>query len=201
MQDPASGNSGWDRTFTYGKQSICVCLCVCVCVCVCMCRMCVIHVCVWCMCVCLLQVCECVCVCVCVCVYVCVCMWLYPWLMAWAPRVQASLRQFFPSSFPSTSHQPHQSTQLWLGTWYFHETAPGGISVPTPLAVRKGLFSCKFLAQLQEPANAQASWLCQMRITASRLQENLCICAWSICWLHYRIPLHATTRTSAISSC
>ncbi len=47
-------------------------------------------------------------------------------------------------------------------------------SVPTPLAVRKGLFSCEFLARLQELClhgsqcllSAQASWLCQVRVTA-----------------------------------
>ena len=56
--------------------------------------------------------------------------------------------------------------------------------VHTPLAVRKSLFSCEFLAQLQEFClygslcllSAQASWLCQVRITG--LQENLhtCVC-------------------------
>ncbi len=47
--------------------------------------------------------------------------------------------------------------------------------VPTPHAVRKGLFSCEFLAQLQELylhgslclLSALASWLCQMHITIS----------------------------------
>ncbi len=49
-----------------------------------------------------------------------------------------------------------------------------GLWVPTPLAVRKGLFSCEFLARLQELClygsqcmlSAQASWLCQVRMTA-----------------------------------
>ncbi len=54
---------------------------------------------------------------------------------------------------------------------------------PTPLAVRKGLFSCEFLARLQEVClhgslcllSALPSWLCQMHITSSRLQENVCV--------------------------
>ncbi len=101
-------------------------------------------------------------VCVCVCVCVCTNVW---WLcgvvvVSWA---QGQLRHF-PSDFPSASYQPHQqSTQLAViwGTWYLlrckfkafsHATAmlQVGLRVPTPLAVRKGLFSCEFLAQLQE---------------------------------------------------
>ncbi len=107
-------------------------------------------------------------VCVCVCVYVC--MW---WLHSGN----------FPSDFPSASHQPHQSTQLWLGTWHLlgykskafsHDTAmvQVGLRVPTPLAARKGLFSCEFLARLQELClygsqcllSAQTSWLCQVHV-------------------------------------
>ncbi len=106
------------------------------------------------------------------------------------------VRANFPSGFPPTSYQPHQSTQLWLGTWHLlgckfkafsHETAivQVGLRVPTPLAVRKGLFSCKFLARLQELClhgsqfllGAQASWLCQVHVTWQ--QENLhflCMC-------------------------
>ena len=46
----------------------------------------------------------------------------------------------------------------------------------TPLAVRKGLFSCKFLARLQEHSlhgsqcllSTQASWVCQVCVTAAR---------------------------------
>ncbi len=41
--------------------------------------------------------------------------WLCPWLWAWGP-VQAQLRLYFTSGFTSASCQPHQSTQLWLGT-------------------------------------------------------------------------------------
>ncbi len=49
-----------------------------------------------------------------------------------------------------------------------------GLQVPTPLAVRKGLFSCEFLARVQELClhgsqcllSAQASWLCLVRVTA-----------------------------------
>ncbi len=106
----------------------------------------------------------------------------------------------FPSGFPSASHQPHQSTQLWLGTWHLlgckfkafsHETAmvQVGLRVPTPLAVRKGLFSCEFLAWLQELClhgsqcllSAQASWLCQVRMAASSSASRtcFCVCVWS----------------------
>ena len=50
-----------------------------------------------------------------------------------------------------------------------------GFRVSTPLAVRKGLFSCEFLARLQELClhgsqcrlSAQATWPCQVHITAS----------------------------------
>ncbi len=57
-------------------------------------------------------------------------------------------------------------------------------SRPTPLAVRRGLFSCEFLAQLQEfclhssqcLVSAQASWLCQVHVTAWRQEENLHFC-------------------------
>ncbi len=115
----------------------------------------------------------------------------HPWFRAWDPEFKPH-SGLFPSAFPSASHQSHQSTQLWLGTWYLlgckfkafsHATTmvQVGLRVPTPLAVRKGLFSCEFLARLQELClhgsqcllSAQASWLCQVRVTAWRLQENL----------------------------
>ncbi len=62
-----------------------------------------------------------------------------------------------------------------------------GLRVPTPLAVRKGLFSCEFLAQLQKLClhssqcllSAQASWLCQVCITASC--KRICICSVCVC--------------------
>ena len=49
-----------------------------------------------------------------------------------------------------------------------------GLWVPIPLAVRKGLFSCEFLARLQELClhgslcllSAEASLLCQVCVTA-----------------------------------
>ena len=59
---------------------------------------------------------------------------------------------------------------------------------PHPQAERYGQYSCKLLARLQEFActglqsllSAQASWLCQVRVTAQRQQENLhfafCVC-------------------------
>ncbi len=68
---------------------------------------------------------------------------------------------------------------------FTHETAmvQVGLRVPTPLAVRKGLFSCEFLARLQELClhgslcllSAQASWLCQVQMTASG-SKRICIC-------------------------
>ena len=135
-------------------------------------------------------------VCVCVCVRTCV--WCSGYVLGSGPEVLSSspTQTIFPSDFPSASYQPHQSTQLWLGTWHLlgckfkafsHETAmvQVGLRVPTPLAVRKGLFSCEFLAWLQELClhgsqcllSAQASWLCQVRITASICKRiNICVC-------------------------
>ncbi len=68
-----------------------------------------------------------------------------------------------------------------------------GLRVPTPLAVRKGQFSCEFLARLQElclhgsqcPLSAQASWLCQVcmnRPAAARQIAflHLCVCVYNI---------------------
>ncbi len=113
--------------------------------------------------------------------------WCSGCVLGSGPAVLSSspTQAIFPSDFPSVSHQPYQSTQLWLGTWHLlgckfkafsHETAmvQVGLRVPTPLAVRKGLFSCEFLARLQELClhgsqcllSAQASWLCQVRVTA-----------------------------------
>ncbi len=67
------------------------------------------------------------------------------------------------------------------------------LRVPTPLAVRKGLFSCEFLARLHELClhssqcllSTQASWLCQVRTTASGCKRifvsvcesvHVCVC-------------------------
>ena len=60
---------------------------------------------------------------------------------------------------------------------------------PHPQTERCGQYSCELLARLQEFActglqsllSAQASWLCQVRVTAQRQQENLhlhfvCVC-------------------------
>ncbi len=99
-----------------------------------------------------------------------------------------------PSSFVGSGDSPctrvqltRQQLTLWrtMLTWHLlgckfkafsHETAmvQVGLQVPTPLAVRKGLFSCELLARLQELflhgsqclLSAQASWLCQVRVTA-----------------------------------
>ncbi len=100
-------------------------------------------------------------------------------------------------NFPFASYQPHQSTQLRLGIWYLlgckfkafsHETAmvQVGLWVPTPLAVRKGLFSCEFLVQLQELClhssqcllSAQASCLPSARKFAFCV--CVCVCVWII---------------------
>ncbi len=74
------------------------------------------------------------------------------------PRVQAQTQAIF--HLPLTSPPSCD----WVGLW-----------VPTPLAVRKGLFSCEFLARLQELClhgsqcllSAQVSWLYQVHITTS----------------------------------
>ncbi len=115
-----------------------------------------------------------VCVYVCVCVCVCVCVWLCPWLRAKFKPHSGN----FPFGFPYASRQ---STQLALIAGVqiqglSHETAmvQVGLWVATPLAVRKGLFSCEYLAWLQELClhgsqcllSAQASWVCQVCMTA-----------------------------------
>ncbi len=67
-----------------------------------------------------------------------------------------------------------------------------GLRVPTPLAVMKVLFSCECLARLQELClhgsqcllSAQASWLCQVLITASgckricKKKVYVCMCMY-----------------------
>ena len=63
---------------------------------------------------------------------------------------------------------------------------PGGTSGAHmhPQAERCGQSSCEFLSRLREFActgficllSAQASWLCQVRVTAQRQQENLHLC-------------------------
>ncbi len=110
-------------------------------------------------------------VCMCVCVLA---VWCSGCVLGSGPEVPSSSPTLghFPSYFPSASHQlgckfkafSHETAMVQVGLW-----------VPTPLAGRKGLFSCKFLARLQELClhgsqcllSAQASWLCQVCITAS----------------------------------
>ncbi len=142
------------------------------------------------------------CVYVCVCVVCMVAVWCSGCVLGSGPEVPEFKPNSgnLPSDFPSASHQPHQSTQLWLGTWHLlgckfkafsHETAmvQVGLRVPTPLAVRKGLFSCEFLAWLQELClhssqcllSAQASWLCQVCITASSCKR---ICIFCTCYVY-----------------
>ena len=68
-----------------------------------------------------------------------------------------------------------------------------------PQTERCGQYSCELLARLQEFActglqsllSAQASWLCQVRVTAQRQQENLhlhlCVCMCvCVCVCHMR---------------
>ncbi len=109
-----------------------------------------------------------VCVCVCVCV-----------VSLAQGQVQAPLWQF--SIWFSICLQPvHPAVIGYLAfagvQFLSHETAmvQVGLWVATPLAVRKGLFSCDFLAWLQELClhgsqcllSAQASWVCQVCMTA-----------------------------------
>ena len=100
----------------------------------------------------------------CLCVYVCVCVWVAVWCSGCVLGSGPEVPEFKPNSGNFRSNflfASHQSTQLRLGTWHLlgckfkafsHETAmvQVGLRVPTPLAVRKGLFSCEFLARLQE---------------------------------------------------
>ncbi len=74
-----------------------------------------------------------------------------------------------------------------------------GLRVPTPLAVRKGMFSCEFLAWLQALClhgsqcllNAQASWLYQVRITASGCKRFVYVCVCVCVWLFSFSSLNA----------
>ncbi len=77
------------------------------------------------------------------------------------------------------SYQPHPAVIGYLAfagvqiQGLSHETAmvQVGLRVPTPLAVWKGLFSCEFLARLQElclhgsQCLLSASWICQVCVT------------------------------------
>ncbi len=86
-----------------------------------------------------------------------------------------------PGTFHLVFHLPPTSCDwgpdiCWVQIQGLHETTmvQVGLRVPTPLAVRKGLLSCEFLAWLQELClhgsqcllSAQAFWLCQVHMTA-----------------------------------
>ncbi len=113
----------------------------------------------WCMCV---HVVQCVYVCVCVhvmqCVYICVCVWCsgVPEILEFKPN-----SGIFHLIFHLPPTSPTSPPSCDWGTWHLlgckfkafsHATAmvQVGLWIPTPLAVRKGLFSCEFLARLQE---------------------------------------------------
>ncbi len=93
--------------------------------------------------------------CVCVCVY-----GFCHGLRALRSRVQAQLRQIFhlifhlpptsPTSPPSCDWVPGICWGANLRLFLMKQQWSRWDFVPTPLAVRKGLFSCEFLAWLQE---------------------------------------------------
>ncbi len=119
---------------------------MCVCVCMLVCVHAFVRVC--------LSLCACVCVCVfvfvCVCVCVCVC--------GFSGCVLGSGPEVKPVIFhlpPPPAHPAVIGDLAFAGVQFkafSHATAmiQVGLQVPTPLAVRKGLFFCEFLAQLQE---------------------------------------------------
>ncbi len=92
--------------------------------------------------------------CVYVCVYVCmwwvyVCMWwvcgvvVYCPVLSWA-EFKSNSGNFFPSDFPSASTSPTSPLSCdWVPgiRWGANSRLFLGLRVPTPLAVRKGLFS------------------------------------------------------------
>ncbi len=142
---------------------------------------------------------ECVCVCMRVYVYMCLCEW---WL--WGVVVVSGLRS--PSSSPTQAifhlifHLPPTSPTSppscdCVYTWHLlgckfkafsHETAmvQVGLRVPTPLAVRKGLFPCDFLARLQELCLHGSQCLLSAQASASGCKRiSMCMCA-SVC-IHY----------------
>ncbi len=126
---------------------------------------------------------DCVCVCVCVCV-----LWCSGCVLRSGPEVLSSsptqaIFHLPPTSPPScdwgpgicwdANSRPFLMQQQW-SRWDFGST---------PFVVRKGLFFCDFLARLQELClhgsqcllSAQASWLCQVRVTASSC-KIICLC-------------------------
>ena len=70
-----------------------------------------------------------------------------------------------------------------------------------PQAERCGQYSCELLARLQEFActgvisllSAQASWLCQVRVTAQRQQENLHFCIFVYVCMYVYVCVRETT--------
>ncbi len=139
-----------------------MCVCVCVYECVCVCVGCV-NMCVMCMGVCMMAS-TCVCV---QCGLVVV-------SLAQGLRSQSSSPSLAIFHLPPTSPPSCDWVRgIFWGTnskVSSHEIAmvQVGLRVPTPLAVRKGLFSYKFVARLQELClhgsqcllSVQASWLC-----------------------------------------
>ncbi len=141
--------SGVCEQCMYVLQCVYVCVCVHVVQCVYVCA--VVYV-VQCVCVCMwCSVCMCVCA-------VCVCVWCsgVPEILEFKPN-----SGIFHLIFHLPPTSPTSPPSCDWGTWHLlgckfkafsHATAmvQVGLWIPTPLAVRKGLFSCEFLARLQE---------------------------------------------------
>ncbi len=126
----------------------------------------------------------CVCVHTCLSVCVCVCMWA-----VWCSGCVLGSGHEIPSSsltlaifhLPPTrpTSPPHDWDLAWCKFKAFsHETTMVQVGhwVPTPLAVRKGLFSCEFLAWLQELClHGSQCLLSAVNITARRC-KRICKC-------------------------
>ncbi len=136
------------------------------------------------------KICMCMCVCVCVymyvCVYVCVAVWCSGCVLGSGPQVPEFKPNsgIFSSDFPSASYQPHHPPSCdWVPgicwgansrPFLMNSNGPGGTSgahttcceerpvllrVPSPAPG-----AC--LHDSQCLLSAQASWLCQVRVTA-----------------------------------
>ena len=156
------------------KRSLsCVCVYVCTCVCV--------------------RVCMCVCACVCACVCGAV---VCPWLRVWGP-------EFKPHFISSASTSPTSYDWVPDICWGANsrsflikqQRVQVGNRVPTPLAVRKSLFSCEFLARLQElclhahcacsvhrhPGSARCAWPASNNKMICTFIVCVCVCASFYC--------------------